>query len=247
MFGEAGQALIIVLCFIALCTILVVVFLTNVTSAGVEENAAVAETSASQLSAMAVQLVEGTITNATVSGSSVGMAWASQPGMIRTYGSGTPGGNITASSSPLAYYKLYSSNNMVVSAGDDMNPTDIFEGDVPNRWNATPALYTDLNAPIIVGNASTSGTATIFPIVDPRAADSDMAVQGFSFSTTAPSGFGSVPGVVTTGTTGTYATDKTSLSRHAGSLDVCTAGWKSHHSGCPALATPRSGRARRGN
>ena len=188
--GERGVALIIVLSFIVLCTILVVAFFASVTTEGAGQRAAVSETSAMTLAASAVQLVEGTITAATepVTGqvtaarepvTDTTTAWASQPGMIRTYGAG-PG----ASSNPLAYYKLYSSNNMIISG---VGPCNAFTGtgttsvtsEVPKSWENAPPVFTDLNAPLLKTNAS-GATTPVFPIVDPRAAD--LKVEGFSWA-----------------------------------------------------------------
>ncbi len=171
------MALIIVLCFIALATVLVVAFMANVTVTGVTERAATSESSASQLAGSAVQLVEGAITYATEPRATTNAAWACQPGMIRTYGSGTPA-SPGVSSDPLAYYKLYSSDTMVISGKDACNKFTAKPGnDVPKQWENLPSLYTDLNAPL-VSNAS-GKTTTIFPVVDPRA--SDLGVEGFDY------------------------------------------------------------------
>ena len=48
-------------------------------------------------------------------------------------------------------------------------------------------------------------SSTIFPIVDPRAADSDIAVQGFSFGKQTTMSNVSVDNVVTTGTSGPFS------------------------------------------
>ncbi len=193
---QRGQALVLALCFIVLCTVLVVAFLTNVTTAKIGEKAVASENSASQLALSAVQLMESTITYATESGTDTSIAWACQPGMIRTYGNG--GG--VASSAPLAYYKLYSSGTMILNSTTGFS----FVGDAPGNWDAFPSLYTDMNAPITTEVANTTGsTVTIFPIVDPRAAD--LGVEGFSFSS------GTMDGVTTSGTgLGLYTSDTTS-------------------------------------
>ncbi len=193
---QRGQALVLALCFIVLCTVLVVAFLTNVTTSKIGEKAAASENSATQLALSAVQLMESTITYATEPGTDTSIAWACQPGMIRTYGSG--GG--VASSAPLAYYKLYSSGTMILNATTGFS----FAGDAPGNWDTFPSLYTDMNAPITTEVANTTGsTVTIFPIVDPRAAD--LGVEGFSFSS------GTMHGVTTTGTgLGLYISDTTS-------------------------------------
>ena len=167
--GTRGVALIIVLAFIALATVLVVAFLSSVMNSGVGEKAAASETSATQFAASAVQLVEGTITTATEPTMDTTIAWACQPGMIRTYGAGG-----TASANPLAYYKLYSSDNMIISGTAACNQfttpgqTSLYN-EVPQYWDKSPALYTDLNAPLITGSGTT--LQPVFPIVDPRAQD----------------------------------------------------------------------------
>ena len=213
---KRGQALIIALIFIVLCTILAIAFFTNVTTAGLGERAMVSEATSSQLALTAVQLMEGTIGYATESGTYPTVAWACQPGMIRTYGGPPAGGgspataNLQASAAPLAYYKLYSSTNMIVTgltatgAAQLNNPAAIFAADVPSNWDQNKAFFTDLNSPI------TSGNATVFPIVDPRAADSDIAVGGFSFANSMPGASGTIDGINTSGTANTYANDTTS-------------------------------------
>ncbi len=196
---DRGVALVIVLSFVVLCTILVVAFFANVTTEGVGERAAASETSASQLALSAVQLVEGTITNATEPQSDTSVAWASQPGMIRTYG-GTASALL---SDPLNYYKLYSSDNMIVAGKTACNAytTTGQAAEVPQYWDTAPSLFTDLNAPQTTGPG-----APIFPIMDPRATDLQvegfsLQVKGFSTNTNAISLDGAV------GTSGTFGSD----------------------------------------
>src|SRR5207249_4996197 len=64
-------------------------------------------------------------------------------------------GSYAASGTPLACYKLYSSNNMVVTSFPFDPSTD-----VDTQWNTKPALFTDLNSPVA------SGASMIFPILD---------------------------------------------------------------------------------
>ena len=182
---EHGVALVLVLAFIALCTVLVVAFFASVSTEAVSENATSSENSAAQLATSAVQLVEGTISYATEPKIDTTFAWACQPGMIRTYG--TNGGPTAtsqgmASASPLAYYKLYSSDNMILSGEPACDGFTTLNNDVPQYWDYAPSLYADLNAPLIK-QVSTGGatptTTTIFPIVDPRAGD--LSVGGFSY------------------------------------------------------------------
>ncbi len=141
-----GTALVLVLSFLVLISALVLAFLSSITSelSGAKNYAG--EMSSSQLADSAVQTVMGTIRLATSGSASDGSiaAWASQPGMIRTYNN---------QGSPIAYYKLYSSDTMVAASYDPAN-------DVDTQWAAKPAQYVDLNAPV------TSGTSVVFPIVD---------------------------------------------------------------------------------
>ena len=178
--SRCGVALVIVLGFLVLITVVIVAFLTSVSTEHSTASIAAAGATGKELADASVQLVIGQIRQATSMGPNV--AWASQPGMIRTYGSGGTG-SYTASSSPLAYYKLYSSDNMVVDSASISSfvPRD----DVNDNWYNQPAVFTDLNAPV----TSSAGTLN-YPIMDPGAADipsgkSDPMVEGFSI-TSAP-------------------------------------------------------------
>ncbi|XHR28372.1 MAG: Verru_Chthon cassette protein A [Chthoniobacteraceae bacterium] len=141
-----GAALVLVLSFLVLISALVLAFFSSVTTelSGAKNYAG--EMSANQLADSAVQNVMGTIRLATSGTASDGSitAWASQPGMIRTYNN---------QGTPIAYYKLYSSGTMVTVSYDPAN-------DVDTQWASKPAQYVDLNAPL------TSGTSVLFPIVD---------------------------------------------------------------------------------
>ena len=182
-----GVALVLVLAFIALCTVLVVAFFASVSTEAVSVRAASSENSAAQLAASAVQLVEGTISYATEPKADTTYAWACQPGMIRTYGSagGGPGASSpgTASANALAYFKLYSSDNMVVNGQAACDGFTTKNTEVPQYWDNAPALYADLNAPLLkqvsIGSAAPT-TTVIFPILDPRAYD--LGVEGFSYT-----------------------------------------------------------------
>jgi hypothetical protein len=172
-----GVALVLVLGFIVLVTVLVLAFFTTVSTELVGAKATAAGMSARQLAASAAQIVQGTITGATEPRTDTTFAWASQPGMIRTYGTGS-----SASDQPLAYYKLYSSNNMVVTK--DEIPSFSFDKDLDSGWNTKPALFTDLNAPKVDPNTS----ELVFPIADPRAAEPATKVQGFDITSNVVNG-----------------------------------------------------------
>ena len=130
-----------------------------------------------RLADAAVSLVQGQIRDATIQPR---VGWASQPGMIRTFGTS---GNATTA------YKLYSSDEMRVS---NFGPSQInAETTAMSTWNAGAAntsynaLYCDLNSPAAVkrpkpGDETQTEDALVFPIADPAAMG---AVEGFSANT----------------------------------------------------------------
>ncbi|MGB8355389.1 MAG: Verru_Chthon cassette protein A [Chthoniobacteraceae bacterium] len=164
-----GIALVLVLAFLVLITALVLAFFTSVTTelTGAKSYANGANTK--QLSDSTVQAVMGAIKQAT-SGGTV-MAWASQPGMIRTYDS---------SGSSAACYKLYSSDKMILTSSNGQLPFDPTT-DYDSSWQSKPALYTDLNSPV------TSGTSVLFPIIDGNTIKS-LTVSGSNVYTYSSSG-----------------------------------------------------------
>ena len=146
-----GAALIIVLAFLVLIAALVLAFFTSVSTELTGAKHYASGSDAKQLADSAVQEVMGTIklaTSGTTTGSSV-VAWASQPGMIRTFDS---------TGKLLSCYKLYSTDNTVVTT-ETVNPA----ADYDPTWASKPALFTDLNSPVV------TGTATLFPIIDGNA------------------------------------------------------------------------------
>ena len=150
---QSGAALIITLTLLLLITGLAIsLFMTANTelqSASQFKNSQ----GLTELSDICVNLVMGQIKDATTTNATGTPAnrstWASQPGMIRTYGSST---NAAMS------YKLYSWSNPRVS-GDDTTS-------VPTTWFSTPAQYTDLNEPI-PNSTNTSTNFYRFPIAYP--------------------------------------------------------------------------------
>ena len=177
--ARGGAALVIVLSFLVLITGLVLTIFISVTNESSTAASYASGASSKQLADSAVQLVMATIRDATTSGT--GVAWASQPGMIRTYGASTANGS---SRIPLAlnYYKLYSSDILVLNPDqiDSFDPAN----DVDPAWDSKPALFTDLNSPV----ASGANAAPEFPIIDPKAAGfvsgTNSLVEGFSYSGT---------------------------------------------------------------
>ncbi|XHR29497.1 MAG: Verru_Chthon cassette protein A [Chthoniobacteraceae bacterium] len=156
----SGIALILVLTFLVLISVVVTAFFSAVKTELSGAKSYASGASSKQLAESAVQLSMGIIRQATTGTNASGnLAWASQPGMIRTY---------DASGTPTAYYKLYSSDKMVVTSFP-FDPS----GELDASWNRKPAQYTDLNAPVV----STSGTS--YPIFDPSALS---AVKGGSMT-----------------------------------------------------------------
>jgi len=150
---QSGAALIITLTLLLLITGLAIsLFMTANTelqSASQFKNSQ----GLTELSDICVNLVMGQIKDATTTNAAGTPAnrstWASQPGMIRTYGSST---NAAMS------YKLYSWSNPRVS-GDDTTT-------VPVGWFNNVAQYTDLNEPI-PNSTNTSTNFYRFPVVYP--------------------------------------------------------------------------------
>ena len=164
---DAGAALIIVLTCLVLVAGLAIALLNRVEADRSSSGAYKGGANSRNLSEYAVNVVMAQITAATT-GTNAGNAWASQPGAIRVYANNA--------ATLVNIYKLYSSTNMVAS---NATATNIVTDDATAlaNWSNSPALYTDLNAPLV----SWSGTnqVTNYPILDPAATNS---VQGFAIS-----------------------------------------------------------------
>jgi len=148
------MTLLIVLLSLGLVLLLVVSYLAGVTSNLGDSDAYASSLNVQQVANSAMQMVLSQIQTGTT-GTTV--AWASQPGAIRTYDNA---GNA------LAVYKLYSSSQMIVNTnptagGAAFNPANDW---APTTWATTPGLYTDLNEPV------TSNGQSVYPIFDPAAA-----------------------------------------------------------------------------
>ncbi len=179
-----GVALILVISFIVLLSGLVVGFFSRVTTELTSARTYAESISARQLAESAVSIVMGQIRAATTITNG---CWASQPGMIRVYGTGT-----LADAKAYQFYKLYSSHNMVLKAADlttfNPNNTSPAGGDkveVPlgtGGWQFQPAYFTDLNEPasltttnpttgtIVTGPNGLPVTTKRYPIFDPSVA-----------------------------------------------------------------------------
>lgn len=155
--APGGFALVIVLGVLVLLIALVVGLLTRATTERTAASGFRNASSARQFADSAVSLIQGQINIASTQGTDV--AWASQPGMIRTFNS--TGGLLNA-------YKLYSADNMVATSANlvaDLPPPD---------WNTTPGIWTDLNAPV-------SGS---YPILDPSSNAEGFKLAGAPVATT---------------------------------------------------------------
>lgn len=161
---KAGVALIIVLGFLVIISGLAIAFFSSVTTEVQGSRNFASGITTRHLAESAVGIVMGQIRDATTK---VNAAWGSQPGLIRVFGDGSGGVSAKAD----AFYKLYSSNRMVIEGGDISSfLQDDFKSDLDLQWNAKPALWTDLNAPVLVEDPLNPGTTMPrFPIIDPRA------------------------------------------------------------------------------
>lgn len=153
--ARLGAALVIVLAILVLMTVLIAAFFSSVTTDFSASKAYSQGETAKQLADSAVNVVMAQIKDATAGFSrpdpsspldtSERLAWASQPGMIRTWND---------SGAPANSYKLYSSDTMVVS-GTGYDPlTEMADmqnvGGSGGPWTSNPAIYTDLNSPVLV-------------------------------------------------------------------------------------------------
>ena len=139
-----GFTLVIALCFLAIIMVLLLAFFTSIDREHATTKIYSGGVNAQLLSDTAVNLVMGQIAAATqgiqpgITGRST---WASQPGMIRTFSDQDQNTQVADNC-----YKLYSSSSMVISGTQTLQ---VSGQDVPSDWNTHPALYTDLNAPVV--------------------------------------------------------------------------------------------------
>ncbi len=175
--SKRAVALVLVLSFVVLVSLLVVGFFGSASSARRDTAGYEAATTARQLSELATNIIIGQIFDATrsweipaatplVKGGGARLTYATQPGMIRTYDS---------SGKPWRAFKLYSSATMVTEPGVEWNAAAKLADEVPATWAEQPALYTDMNAPVLVADpggqitfpGSTQTASAAYPILDP--------------------------------------------------------------------------------
>jgi len=163
--NHRGVALVIVLGLLVIIVGLTVTFLSRVTVERSASASYAANATTRQFADTVVNLVEGQIHRASTLGGNV--AWISQPGMIRTFGSGSSG-SYSASSNVLLNFKLYSAPDMITNSSN-------FSGDLPpDTWADEPGLWTDLNSPV----------RGIHPILTPQ--PSTNGAEEFSLSSPVP-------------------------------------------------------------
>lgn len=169
-----GVALVTVLTVMALTTILVLTFFSLATSEHRASNTYSQGLQAQQVGEQAVNMVIAQIREATVRPSSEKtVAWASQPGAIRTW---------QFNGSEHDAYKLYSDDKMVTDDWGD------FQNDFQDarNWTSQPEHFVDLNEPVI------RGEKVYYPIVHPlasteptwpnRLGDDNNGVEGFRYN-----------------------------------------------------------------
>lgn len=172
--SNRGAAIVIVLALIVLMLGLAIAFLSRVQNDRVTSSIYAAAATSRQLADTTVGLVQTQINKATTQGSDV--AWASQPGMIRTFSNS--GGLLQA-------FKLYSADNMILDAPNKSALDTEFA--IAASWQSDKAIWTDLNAPVIV--RVNGADVQKYPILDPGA---DGRVEGFQIA--APPGNNSAKG-----------------------------------------------------
>ena len=150
-----GMALVFVLGSLILLSVLILAFLASARTDLQSSKSYSDNNSARMLAETSVNVVMAQIRQATTE---KGNAWASQPGMIRTYD--TSGSLVNA-------YKLYSSTNMVVSTQSSLGTDLAAETNRMASWHANPVLFTDLNEP------AATGTGSAYPILTPPSGNID--------------------------------------------------------------------------
>lgn len=165
--GKLALSLVIVLCSLVFLSGLIVAFLGQMGTELKSSKLYAEGNSARILAQSANNIVMAEIKEATRGVDETGgdLAWASQPGMIRTY---------NTNGEAAGYFKLYSDSDMV---GRGRFDPAIARAQLSN-WETKRALYTDLNQPAFVTEVTSTGPtqAPTYPIFDPGA---EGIVEGF--------------------------------------------------------------------
>ena len=154
--SRRGVALLLVLGCLVLLTTLILAFLisgqSNLKSSKLYANGSSVKT----LADSTVNIVMAQIQQATSNGTQV--AWASQPGMIRTYSN---------AGAPLTNYRLFSWDAPTVSGTYDSGTDESQISNTPaTPWYSSPSVFVDLNQPV----ADKSGIPH-YPIIDGNPSD----------------------------------------------------------------------------
>ena len=175
----AGVALVIVLGFLVLISAIIIGFFASVSTELASSKATANSASTHQLADSAINVVMAQIVDATKGqdSSSSTLAWASQPGMIRTFDN-------TGKAKDL--FKLYSSDQMTVPGTGFVTTDEVPPADWSKADNA--ALYTDLNEPALTldptgliqpDSTKSDKYSAVYPIMDPFA---EGMVDGFKLT-----------------------------------------------------------------
>lgn len=165
-----AMALVVVLGILVLLTGLIVALFSTLTSESTQSATYSRQAESQQLADSAVNIVTAQIADATrgyamQSGApnyNAPLAWASQPGAVRTWSVNGTADNI---------FKLYSAQRM---AATQTEFSADLATDAPANWASNPPLFTDLNSPV-----RDESNLDVYPIVDPGALGT---VEGFSVS-----------------------------------------------------------------
>ncbi|MEI8340872.1 MAG: hypothetical protein WCH43_04945, partial [Verrucomicrobiota bacterium] len=139
---SSGVALVITLAILVLVTALVVSMFVSVTSERSDTAASSNQSDSKRVANMVVELVKSSITQATTDTDSSGQhtAWASQPGMIRTW---------TVNGTPNHTFRLYSSGIIATTSTTVISDDSaaLANWKTPGATSSYNALWCDLNAP----------------------------------------------------------------------------------------------------
>ena len=172
-----GSALVIMLIMVAIVMVLVLAVLDTGSASTKRSEATMIGRDADALERLPAQIIITQLQRATTQSVTPGgerLNWASQPGMIRVFGSQIPKGK----DRPAArmHYRLYSSPMMNSPALDVQA-----EAAALNQWAAQSAAFTDLNQPVVSHRSGKQ--ETLYPIASAAALGQ---VEGFMLRSAAP-------------------------------------------------------------
>ena len=158
-----GVAILVVMAVITLMAVLVVSMLSMAGQSRVTAEAETRIINVRMIADTAIDLTIGQLREATTQETAPGVPapWVSQPGAVSVH---ERNGDLRA------IHKLYSAENLTARSEAEA------ARDLPSKWRKYPGQFVDLNEPL----ASSQGTL-VFPVADPRAADGEDAVEGFSY------------------------------------------------------------------